>query len=536
MGAEELLLESGKSAELSAAFQCLSDCEVDGEPKYSPTLCREVGKLIVCRTYATPLMELCHLICAAQRLGSYEYFFWDCGPARAAQFQAYCQKNHTGAQSGLVLEATGLRIHGAQDTFCIQYSRMPLLCGLMEFLLSSIGYGEVDEIAKQLQATPYSRKSVSLLANELSKKLYAFLKVHLPSAQSQRKFRRLVEFCQEDITTIDDSMILDFWCQESTAQASLADFKTYESVFLSFVRLLQAYDGARDLDNLKKTRSIGYDGEAGEISPDLLSEALESADETYCALERLKSPPINQVKFLNKLELNELELFLKSGAIAFRLPLSLLRAQSFTPLQNRLTQALRRKADKQEIKAIISTDDIASYSENQIAFEKLSHHLETISHAAVQALIEARCLEVINVLMRLKPALDLSSLKPYLIPTDDQDGKALTLAPGKIAERFLNILSDPEQVGEELAALMLRSQNAYKGLSRKGFKEDLSEHPVLRTAFIEGSPLLIDILHDIQAYLERLDSLEITKSCWDNQFNSDRRVFAGQFETLYGAA
>ena len=54
--AERMLLDAGKSSELANVFRVIADAECDGVLKFSPALCREVARTIVCRTYAPPLL------------------------------------------------------------------------------------------------------------------------------------------------------------------------------------------------------------------------------------------------------------------------------------------------------------------------------------------------------------------------------------------------------------------------------------------------------------------------------------------------
>ena len=52
-------------------------------------------------------------------------------------------------------------------------------------------------------------------------------------------------------------------------------FKTYRSVFKSFVKLHAALAEARDRFRLDHPRSLGADTEAGEIDPERISESLD---------------------------------------------------------------------------------------------------------------------------------------------------------------------------------------------------------------------------------------------------------------------
>ncbi|SCA56814.1 conserved hypothetical protein [Candidatus Terasakiella magnetica] len=539
MGSEELLLEAGKSGELTAVLHTMAESEIDGEAKFSPMICREIGKLVVCRTYATPLMELSHLIVAASELsfqkGRYEFFFWDSGVARSSSYQSYCHHAYADYNgSTLSLSENGLTLSYPDGEFSIQYSRMPVLSALLEFLLTALGYSDIDQVLQNLLSEELTRKSVSEAANTLSRQLYKYLGEHLPTAQSQRKFRKILAYCNDDVDSVDDPMILDFWQAASLEKEKGVDFKTYDSVLLTFVRAIQAVESARDLAAMRHAGSIGGDHEAGEIAPDLLSETLESVEETLSPLIELNSSPLNLVKFLNKQECANLEGLLNAGGLALRLPLSILRSDIFTKPQARLTQALRRHVEKNELDEIIDEGPQETYQERQITYQSMHKHIQKAIYASLHALAKARQKETVDVMLKLEPGIDFAPLAQHLIEESDEGSNVVTLQSTSITQHFIEIIHDEETVGPDIAKLMVDAEQAYNGFSRKGFKEDVSQAPELSLAFSQGADLLLDISRDIDAFLERLDNLSLAGGGWQSQFSYDRTVFSGQFSKIYG--
>jgi len=540
MGSEELLLEAGKSGELTAVLQTLSETEYDGEPKFSPMICREIGKLIVCRTYATPVLELCNLIVMAAELSSqharYEYLFWDSGIAKTSSFHSYCDyaaQDYDGAR--LKVEKNALTLtYDNGEAFSVQFSRMPVLSALLEFMLTALGYSDIDDAIQDLLAGSLTKKIISECANGLSRLIYSYLREHLPTAQSQRKFRKTLAYCEDDVDAIDDAMILNFWQEASLETDKGIDFKTFDTVLLTFIRAIQAVEAARDLASLRRAGSIGSDREAGEIDPDTLSETLESVDETITPLLLLSSTPLNLVKFLNKQECTHLECLLNAGELALRLPLSILRSNIFTKSQSRLTQALRRHATSNDLNDIISQGPEETYQERQVTYQGLRQHLERSVYASLHALAKARLKEVIPILLKLKPGIDFAPIAQHLVQHNEDDN-VITLHHNNIADRFIEIMHDADIVGDELAEVMTHAQIAHTGLSRKGFKEDLSQNSELASAFSQGADLLLDISRDIDAFLERLDNLPLAGGGWQSQYSFDRTVFSGQFDKIYGA-
>ncbi|NVK20457.1 MAG: hypothetical protein HWE30_17320 [Methylocystaceae bacterium] len=538
MGSEELLLEAGKSSELTAIFHTLAETDVEGEAKFSPMVCREIGKLIVCRTYATPLLELCHLVVAAGELslqkGRYEFFFWDSGVAKSSSFFAYCQQLEFYANPHrLKVNSQTIDLTYKDGEFAIQYSRMPVLSALLEFMLSALGYCDMDDALKPLSKHDATKQDVSEAANSLSRKLYGYLKEHLPTAQSQRKFRKILSYCDNDADVIDDALILNFWQTASIDDEKGVDFKTFDSVVLTFIRVIQAVKSARDLSALRHAGSIGGDHEAGEINPDLLSETLESVEETITPLVQLNQSPFDQVKFLNKQEQTNLTMLLNAGELALRLPLSVLRSDVFSPPQARLTQALRRKAKNSELNEIIKEGPKETYQERQIIYQKLCRHIEHSLYASLHALATARSKEAISIILKLAPGIDFSGLH-NMLNSEKRPTNVISLPSKSITDHFMDLLHDPDQVGEDVAKVMSQAETAYKGLARKGFKEDVRSNDDLVEAFSKGADLLGLISQDIDAYLERLDNLPLAGGGWHAQYSYDRSVFDAQFSKIYG--
>lgn len=542
MGSEELLLEAGKSSELSAALHTVSECEIDGTEKFSPLICREIGKIIVCRTYATPLMELCHLIVCANDLapdqGRYEYFFWDSGVAQPANFRHYCTRViKERPTERLTLDKTGIKLHYSDGTFCIQFSRMPVLSALMEFLLTSLGYCEIDDILQNMLANEPDKKSVSKSANALSRLVYAYLRNHLPTAQSQRKFRKILAFCNDDISNANDQTILEFWQSASLEQDKSVDFRTYDSVLSTFIRAIQAVETARDLAALNHANPIGGEHDAGEISPDILSETLDSVAEPLSPLLQLSAPPTDRIKFLNKQETGHLDSLLNAGKLALRLPLSILRTNVFTKQQSRLTQALRRHLDPDQLNALIRDEPEETYQTRQTTYQNLRKHIARSIYASLHALAQARSKEVISIMLKLEPDIDFTPLaRHFPSNTREQPHNVITLQGEKFSDHFMQTIQAYDNVGDEIAKLMEKAQNAYDGLSRKGFKEDIVQNPDLSDAFSKGADLLLDIAREIDAFLNQLERLNLNADDWSEQFAQDHHIFCTQFEKIYAEA
>src|SRR5277367_1928027 len=83
-----LILEAEKSSELVTAFRLLREAEDKGQPRFPVDAVRAVERAIACRTYASALLELCHLVRAASPYrDGYVELFWAPGPLRSRRFK-----------------------------------------------------------------------------------------------------------------------------------------------------------------------------------------------------------------------------------------------------------------------------------------------------------------------------------------------------------------------------------------------------------------------------------------------------------------
>ena len=541
---EQIILQEGQSSELVSALQTVAETDVDGEPKFSRSICRDLAKAIACRSYAPSFLELCHLVRIGDAFGGgigYEQFFWGSGPARPGGFRNFIRRSLDTVGSpatDFAVTESAIDISYPDGNFTITFARMPFLSAVMEFLISTIGYGELDDLLRSMLVPEISKRSVSRQANRLSKLLYDYLKEHLPTAQTQRKFRRLIAFMEEyagaafEAACIDDPAVLDFWIAESVKRsANGIDFKTFHSVFMAFVRLCQSLEHAGDLHALDNPKAIGTDRLADEVDPDGISAMVESADEYRSPLDALRQQPAKAIKFLNRRETASVEILFDCGRMALSLPLSLMRCEVFGKAQRRLTQALREKVDGSELEAIIEDCAPETYVERKKGFQRISDHIGRLLLASLHVLVRNKHGDAISLLMKVRPELDFEPLGRLLQIGDGAAGNVVNLRAGPLADRFLSVIEDAGKVGAEISALTAEARKAFHGLSRRGFA---AGDPELLDGFVAGSRVLPEIEKQLSSFIERLDRMALPRSDWDKQFEADKGIFATQFHLLYG--
>ncbi|MEM7224222.1 MAG: hypothetical protein AAF495_14665 [Pseudomonadota bacterium] len=529
--AEQLVLEGQTGPELAAALSLVAETEANGQPKFAPDVCRKLNRIVVCRAYASSLLELCHLVVAAGQWGTYEAFFWAGGPARPTAFKGKLTQAPMASNLVVAVGAREITLTYPDGSFAITYARMPLLSAMMEFLVTALGYGEVDQVCDDLSCAQPTAAGVSAAAKALAKRLYAYLNVQLGSLHGQRKLHALIGFMSArnggDFTleAIDDEAVLALWLARSHAPEEGADFRTFKSAFKACLRLRQAMASAQSADAINHARPIGSDRAAGEVDPADLCLAVETMSEPADPLERLAKPPAGRVKFLTRSESGEIELVVACGALAPVFPLSILRAEVFGQAQARITQALRRGLELPMAEVVQSAvqDD---YESRAARFETLENRLERLMLAGLFVLVDARRAEAIHLILFFRPQAELAPLG-----RDLAGANVVALDQARLSREILERLSTSEARPVELSQLMGEAKRAFQSISRRGFSQkEIAEQEVIQ-GFAEGIGVLTELAECLGAFCRRLGTGDGRA-----RFARDREIFERQFQLIYGGS
>ena len=474
------VLAASQSNELREVFGQLADIDGPAGAKFTKRVLTALAARIVGRAYETPLLELCHLVRAAELAGKvdrggFEWLFWGVEVARPSAYRAAFAAS-AGAEGAEVAEQDGATLHYPDGRFEVRFGRMPMLAALMEFLVSFLGYRAVADAALRLGAEDVSRQTVSSVAKDLARRLYAALRDHLPTAQAQRKFRAITEFLQQEAGDgfaahdIDDKAVLNFWLA-SASNDRAADFRGFRTTMLAFLRLRRLLLDSEGLQAMARPLAIGSDSDAGEVefSADAVLPSLPDDD----PLERLQEQPAASVKAYNKRELAALELPLTETTGIAALPLSYLRTEIFGSLQNRLTQALRR--DPGDVAALIAAGPNASYPDCVAALAGLAQHTRQVMHATL-----------------------------YVLRRQREDSAAVDLAA------------------------FAAQRKAFNAISRAGFDRSALEDPDRAAAFEALADALAPISQALATVLAAFEN-----DAWRASESGDRKLFAAAFNHLY---
>jgi hypothetical protein len=535
VSAEELLIEEGKSGELIAVFQAVQETTINDLPKFSRKTCHELARSIACRSYGTALVELCYMLVAASACdrigGRFESFFWDSGAARASAFRAYLQAAEP-LPDGIAADGAGVTVVTGDDTFTVTYGRMPFLSAMVEFLMTALGYEVLDEQVRPLLGGVPSRASITETANAISRQLYDYLKDHLPTAHTQRKTHELLDFLGARGTgsgpdLVDDPGILEFWLGYSAEADERGDFKTYQGVFEAAVQLRRVLQYAFERYQMTGARSIGADREAGEIDPAAIEEAVAAMEEAVEPLQRLAESPLDEIKFLNGREAGLAGDVALGPGVAPALAHSVLRNAVFGKAQNRITNALRHGGLDD---GLIDGAPEADYNRQLKSYGDLLGRVETTLLAVFYGLAHGRRAETIDLVLALRPDIDLAGLKDSDEPEWEDDNVVLLHATSAV-DRFFDGLAETGRKTGPLGKLMGEARKAFRGNARQGFSEDdLGDDDIL-DGYVDGASALLALHKELSDFVDGAGRID-----WPDHFDRDTSIFHQHFRILYGGA
>lgn len=468
-------------------------------------------------------------------MGRYENLFWATGPARARNFHAWFQA-HEGADGHVAVERQQIALAYDDKPFAVTFGRMPFLSALMEFLMTALGYTELDDTLAPIAADFPDAKRVSDTANELSRKLYAYLQDHLPPVQEQRRHRDFLGFIAERADggaaaqAIDDEAVFDFWVDHGADDSDdgATDSRTYRGVFKTAVRLLHILRLAADKHGMAVALPIGTEREAGEVDPADVEAAMAEIDDAAEPLAALEDTAAAGVKIVNKREAETLRQALHGDIAGRALTRSVLRNAVFGDAQARLTQALRQGLAAGERAARIEAEPASSYDERIDAFADVAAHLDRMVLISFHVLSHAGHRDAVHAALAAEPALDLADLG---VGDDDAgaDDNVVSFQAERAMQRFFQAAqaANPKDAVGRLAA---DAAKAAKGIARQGFSEDARQDPDVIAAFAAAVPALGAVRRELVKFLaDHAAGID-----WATLLDADTPRFRAQFQKLYG--
>lgn len=523
-----LNLEGSKSEELRAAIACIRDATaLDGGPRYSHRTIAALTRIIVCRTYAKPTLEISHLIAAiSDETGRFEHVLWGVDRANPVSFRVFIQGMDFPNEKAR-LSSQGIVNCIGGDEFQISFGRMPLLVAFIEFLITVLGYEQLDQLTEAVRKNSINIQDAGDVANALQRELYAYLKDHLPAAHRQKRERHFLDYIdrnagnQSDADAISDNIILAYW--QDNALVPGLDNKTYRSVYEMAVRTILALDAAADRIRGMQAVTIGTDREAGEFDPEDVEMIMAECDPEDTPLTRILETTGECVKFITTTEADTLSVLPLRPSVERRLPISIIRNAVQGSRQLKYSAALRQNL---EMRSGHSIECKSAYRDCIRRYQDIATVLERILFAALWILYSAKNPSAISLALTLAPDIHWGGLA--ILPNENDDDVDIeSIDMHRAMRHFFD--TTPDKRGDEIQALLAEARQSYRSINRKGFTEPWQQETI--TAMAAGVEDMIALISAIRRYTDR----EIGQIDWEEVEQEDAPVFQNMFAQLYMA-
>ncbi len=524
---ENLNLEEAKSEELRAVFAGIADATApDGSPRYSAKICRELIRIIVCRSYAKPVLEMCYFIAATESLGlGYAEAVWGVPRATPAAFRGRYHRYREHAGQVGSLNRVGLRFSHDDVAFNVSYGRLPFLASLIEFAISSLGYEAFDALLVGLMDEGVNADRVMEAARNIQKELYSYLQDHLPPAQRQRRERHFLSYVGERVgahapaDAINDDMVLSYW--RDHAMNDTVDARTYKSVFETASTLLLALHAATERLAASKAKRIGVDIDAGEVDPADVEYIVATMDADSAPSEKIRERCGTLVNFITGAESDIASEVPTSRLVSRQLPISALRNAVYGAQQTRFSVGLR--VSLAHLEGLMPIPGAPVYRDRLKAYSKTADRLERICYAAVWVLYCHGENGAIVGALRLAPDIDWGALRESALEESEED--VVSFHAHSAAKSFF--ATEPDVRGSEIAAFLAEAKRICRRVNREGFCE-----PVSTDAVLVLNDVLLDVLNLVDLMRTQLRS-DFSAVSWPDVEQSDAALFAEMFRSLY---
>ena len=529
------LFSAGAAAAMVEDFRALADATApDDGPRYQerPVLI-DLARFLVRSgpNRDTAFYELCHLVNAVDAAGTgrdrRNSFFL--GPERAspARFRARLDAALAKGgwrRSGFAHSGEGLSIDYADGAFAVRFGRMPFLAALYEFLAGMENfsfYSELQAIFDDMSLGTADIKAVQAASNRIASHFRQYRRRHLAPIRQDGKFDLLFGFLAQRSpvgrVVVDDAAVLEFWAEKSSA----GDFRSYRTVFDSFVHFLRALDEAARGEAVAGAASIGTDRENGEVDPGD-GDAGFGESEWQSPFAVLDQEPAAAIKFFKKdSERKPVEVLMHYGPAALRLPLAFLRLEAFGPVQSAITTDLQIGRGADSVRARLTCADAAPYCKIVAGFGEILEIVRRLQKAAFYALHKNAQNTLPGGNVVALPGPDSREWDSMILFDQARatapEGRAL---PG----------------AAEIARLMAEAAKTFRAISRKGFDEAGLGSEARVEGFRIGAGALVAAEAQIERYLAAARRMERGGQNLEGWFEADRQVFSHKFGALYGVS
>lgn len=500
--ATKALIHAGARPGLIEDFQAIGESRtMDGRQRYAnhPTL-QQLGDVLIGRNRGAQnkdavLFELCHLVAALARaqpgpLMRADFFF--APDQKTSAFFRYFWEGSDLSAAAIGIRDQGIEIisGGDSDGFNINFSRMPLLSALYEFLagMKSFGYFEtLSDIMTAFDEPAITAKTLRDAVSRLSSDLRLYRKEFLAYARYDGKFLMILNFLKEKSKNgrlfIRDQDIFDFWHLHCRGK----DYKGYKTVFDHFIQFSRAYEEVAAFGSAADAPRLGADFEAGEIDIAEDSAAPGGGHDWASPLNALDHQDLGDIRFFKaSSERKPMEKLMALGQDALDLPLAFLRYEIFGQVQSAITTDLQVGRDVQTVRQRLECNDIETYDQRLRLFEDIQDHITELQASLLHA---------------------------------------LSPAPEQTAMGQSNVI--------EFEKAMASAGKSFAKMSRKGFSDDLRANEQIKPALRDAAEALSTMRGVLEKFPAAINRRGLPQAALMDQYIQDRTAFRAEFQAIY---
>lgn len=436
---------------------------------------------------------------------------------------------------------------GIETPATLAFAAMPLLAALLALIQETEILTDCDRLLDELASSAGPGRTAHEIGGELARLFDGWLTKHLMTGHLMRQGRMIRSFLlaagRYHPSLIDDETMLQFWERHAGMEETRGDdFRRY----VTTVRKIMVYRG-----EIERELSAASLSSPESIDPLLGFElaGLEASDAEgwRSPLRELGRPPASDIKWLTGMERrrlahflgaagdagdedasgNAVEVGLAPGRLDLAFWLTLLRADVFSALQNRLIQAKRDGIDPASLLAADGDEAVDAYRAQCQIYRDLHRHAVTSMLACLDVLARHEAAECAALVPAVADDAAMTELRAQLAAERERTDAGEAPEPAEVAALVLAQLAPARAASlPALAALLDRAAAARRSLRRKGFEPE-REHELIASYMAAVEPLI-----ELATQLGTLVAV-LGRQAVSERYRADRERFESVFRSLY---
>ena len=511
--------------------------DLDGQLKHKNN--RELIKvfsIFITHNYGTQIYELCNFL---KYLNNIEYPIYKTMVVNNFDIIKII-KNQNLKIEGKISSKFSLNLN--DYTFNISFNRIISLIIVLDFIEEFIGIEEIMTIDKAINEAK-SHQDLKNASNEISKKIYTYLKNLLPSSYLQSFSAAIANqiltnnknenhiIVSEDIS---DDFILNFWINANKNKNDI-NIKTF-SLAADFCLIykksidLNKYERPYVIDQINDNEPWNYLSQ--EQVDEFIDELLyDDKSLLVNSIEHISQLQKNKINILKKNQVDELQIFFKYDNITLKLPRTIQRINIFGKIQNKVVETIRRKKTFSNLEDIFLKDN-SNYHSQLLLYKNLVENINYLNSIMFYKLWVFNAPETLYFIRDYLNKNEIlifdkyvSELKNSHFILDNQEDISV-----KIFEKVQHFLKNTNEF-ETFMNNIKKFKQWSQVFRRSGFNFNENNRNIGDVETLEKT---LNSLSQIKSFL--LSFINCFKSSNDDlnsKFNQDREIFLEQFSSIY---